>query len=154
MAIPPLYPAKIRQATTGDLDALVALLRLLFSIEEDFSFDGEKQKHGLKQLLHSAQAKVFVADLGGEVVGMCTGQIVISTAEGGPAVLVEDVVVAKSHQRCGIGKQLMHALQDWAMDRGASRLQLLADRNNGPALSFYEKIGWSGTELICLRRKR
>jgi hypothetical protein len=32
-----------------------------------------------------------------------------------------------------------------------SRLQLLADRSNVPALDFYRIMGWHMTELICLR---
>ncbi len=32
------------------------------------------------------------------------------------------------------------------------RLQLLADWENGPALRFYERMGWRGTQLVCLRR--
>jgi ribosomal protein S18 acetylase RimI-like enzyme len=45
----------------------------------------------------------------------------------------------------------MAALADWASRRGATRMQLLADMNNTPALDFYKRIGWRSTDLVCLR---
>jgi GNAT superfamily N-acetyltransferase len=83
---------------------------------------------------------------------MCTGQITISTAEGGPALLVEDMVVKSNWQGRDVGRQLLHALGNWAKKRGISRLQLLADRNNDKALGFYQKLGWRITSLITLRK--
>lgn len=88
------------------------------------------------------------------VVGMCTAQILISTAEGGMVALVEDMVVDARYRGMGIGRQLMSAIEGWAQKRRISRLQLLADRTNFSALDFYDKMGWRPTQLICLRRQR
>ena len=44
------------------------------------------------------------------------------------------------------------AIEAWARARGATRLQLLADRENAPALAFYARVGWRATRLVCLRR--
>lgn len=142
----------LRKARHQDLDELTALLRLLFSIEEDFSFNEEKQRQGLSMMLDNDRGCVLVAEEAGQVVGMCTGQLVISTAEGGLAVLVEDMVVNFAHRGRGTGRALLRALADWALGRGATRMQLLADKNNPPALAFYERLGWRMTSLICLRR--
>lgn len=141
----------VRGAWAGDLDAMVSLLRTLFTIEADFAFDEAKQRRGLRFLLESDQACLLVAEADAAVIGMCSGQLVIFTAEGGPALLVEDVVVNEAFRRRGVGGRLMDALNDWAAGRGVSRLQLLADRNNAPALDFYRRRGWQPTELICLR---
>lgn len=141
----------VRGAWTGDLDPMVSLLRTLFTIEADFAFDEAKQRRGLRLLLESDQACLLVAEANAAVIGMCSGQVVISTAEGGPALLVEDVVVDEAFRRRGVGSRLMEALKDWAAGRNVSRLQLLADRNNKTALDFYCRRGWQRTELICLR---
>lgn len=142
----------VRKARHDDMEELVALLRLLFGIEEDFSFNETKQRQGLAMLLDSDRACVLVAEEESQIVGMCTGQLVISTAEGGPAVLVEDVVVGPDYQQQGIGRMLMASMVGWALEQGATRMQLVADRNNAPALAFYERIGWQATALICLRQ--
>jgi GNAT superfamily N-acetyltransferase len=96
---------------------------------------------------------VKVAEVEGVVVGMVTAQLLISTAEGGTVALVEDMVVDSHYRGRGIGRRLMAAIEDWSRERGAKRLQLIADRTNFSALDFYDKIGWRPTRMICLRRK-
>jgi ribosomal protein S18 acetylase RimI-like enzyme len=147
--------AKIRNARPEDLGALTALLHELFSIETDFAVDAERQRRGLTLMLDGCLKHrcVKVAEIEGEVVGMVTAQLLISTAEGGVVALVEDMVVAGRHRGRGIGRQLMAAIESWSRERGANRLQLLADRTNFSALDFYDKIGWRPTRMICLRRK-
>lgn len=143
---------KIRRAQPGDMDRLTSLLKLLFAIEADFTFDEKRQQQGLNLLLQSNTCCIMVADIGGEVVGMCTGQLLISTAEGGPALWVEDVVVAEEYRRQGIGSMLLDGLAEWAREQGAFRMQLLADLTNKAGLDFYCNKGWQQTQCICLRK--
>lgn len=131
---------------------MVLLLRQLFAIEEDFTFDADRQQKGLELLLDSANGVIMVAVEKQAVVGMGSGQLVISTAEGGPSLLVEDVVVQPSRQGRGIGTRLLQTLGEWGAKRGAGRMQLLADRHNAVALDFYHRRGWQQTQLICLRK--
>ena len=95
---------------------------------------------------------MLVAERAGAVVGMVTAQLVVSTAEGGLSAWVEDLVVLATERRRGTGRALLEAVREWAEERGARRLQLLADRENAPALAFYDRLGWSRTQLVCLRR--
>jgi GNAT superfamily N-acetyltransferase len=143
----------IRPASESDIPAMLHLLHQLFTLEADFVFSGERQQRGLELLLAADNtARIMVAEDHGEVVGMATAQLVISTAEGGPSLLVEDLVVGPTRQNRGIGTALLTALAAWGADRGAGRMQLLADRTNSPALDFYRQKGWRETQLICLRK--
>ena len=144
----------VRSATREDLPALIALLKVLFSIEEDFIFDEEKQRRGISLMLDGCGKHrcMFVAELSGEVVGMSSAQVLISTAEGSEAAVVEDVVVRENCRGCGIGVALMDAIIRWAGNRSIRRLQLLADKNNIAAIEFYRSQGWDFTQLICLRK--
>ena len=142
----------IQPAERQDLDDMMLLLQQLFGIEEDFSFDALKQKKGLELLFLSPTAVIMVAKEDEAVIAMGTAQVVVSTAEGAPSLLVEDVVVKPSHQNRGIGRRLLQALGDWGATKGAERMQLLADRTNSPALEFYAHEGWQETQLICLRK--
>ncbi|MBF0482109.1 MAG: GNAT family N-acetyltransferase [Desulfovibrionaceae bacterium] len=145
----------VRFATPGDLDALVGLLGELFAIEEDFSFDAGLQRRGLEMMLGGEDGRcVFVAEVAGAVAGMVTGQALVSTAEGGLSVLVEDMVVAAAHRGRGLGGRLMAAMERWAAAHGASRLQLAADKDNAPAFEFYGRLGWEPTNLVILRKKK
>ena len=142
----------IRVAAKDDLEIMAELLGQLFSIEADFIIEKEKQLAGLELLLKSETGVILVAEKDGGVVGMVTGQQVISTAEGGFSLLVEDMVVDKKHRRVGIGEKLLASLADWARKRGAHRMHLLADLDNQPAFDFYGKNDWTRTNLICLRK--
>lgn len=144
----------IRPARPDDLDRLTTLLGELFALEADFQIDAQRQRRGLRLMLAAAQACVLVAEADRKVVGMATGQLTISTAEGGLALLVEDVVVDAAWRGQGIGRRLLDGLADWAVAHGAHRLQLLADRNNETGVDFYRKLGWQVTALICLRQRR
>src|SRR5512147_48290 len=96
--LPPSLPEGIRSATPADLDALVRLLGVLFSIEADFRPDPERQRRGLQRMLEDpARRLVLVAEVDGAVVGMVTVQLVVSTAEGGDSGLVEDMVIDEAH---------------------------------------------------------
>lgn len=144
----------IRPACVEDLEGLVDLLSTLFSIEEDFVVDRTRQRRGLEMMLNNGRGRILAAESAdGTVVGMCSGQLTISTAEGGPAVLIEDVIVREDWRGQGIGARLMGGISDWARENEAGRLQLLADLDNEPALNFYGHLGWERTQLICLRNR-
>ena len=145
---------KIRKAVSSDIADLAGLLRDLFSIEEDFQFDEQKQRAGLLMLIESDcnEKVLFVAEKDKRVIGMCSAQTLISTAEGGKAAMIEDMVVEKSARGNGIGRLIMDEIVSWAKENGITRLQLLADKNNIRAISFYKKNDWKDTQLICLRR--
>jgi len=140
---------KIAQKT--DIPEMANLLSELFAIEIDFQIDIEKQLRGLALLLESNHAVVFVAELENQIIGMCSLQILISTAQGSKVGLIEDVIISKNHQKQGIGNQLLETVKNWAMQQGLTRLQLLADKTNQNALDFYQKKDWKFTQLIALR---
>ncbi|MGZ8947534.1 MAG: N-acetyltransferase family protein [Methylococcaceae bacterium] len=144
----------IRTAYSSDIAQLVDLFNELFTIEADFDFDQDKQTYGLNLLLKSEKDCILVAESlhDNKVLGMCTVQTLISTAEGGPVCLLEDLVVAADFRNQGIGSKLVGEAINWAECQGLKRLQLLADKNNLPALNFYQKQGWQSTQLICLRK--
>jgi ribosomal protein S18 acetylase RimI-like enzyme len=144
----------IRKAVSTDMDAMIELLRLLFAIETDFVFDGERQRLGLASLLQMKNtACILVAERSRQVVGMCTAQLLVSTAEGGIKAIIEDVAVSEGCRGQGIGTQLLTAMEEWAVKHKAKRLDLLADRRNKLALDFYQQLGWQKTELVCLQKK-
>lgn len=144
----------IRDARQADLDAMVALLHQLFSIESDFTPQPEKQRRGLILMLaQPEQAKLLVADIADTVVGMVTAQVLVSTGEGERVAWIEDMVVDAAHRGQGIGSALLATMEDWAIACGLPRLQLLADQKNLPALEFYKSHHWTPTQLTAWRRR-
>jgi ribosomal protein S18 acetylase RimI-like enzyme len=144
----------IRPAKLDDVPQLVTFLKALFAIEADFEFDQHKQSQGLKLLLKSGTACILVAESSddGTLCGMCSIQILISTAEGGPVGLLEDLIINEGFRNQGMGAKLLAEAVEWSERQGLTRLQLLADKHNLPALSFYQKQGWHATQLVCLKK--
>jgi GNAT superfamily N-acetyltransferase len=144
----------VRPARADDIPPMCDLLAELFSVESDFSPDRQKQTQGLNLLLGdtAGSSAVFVAECAGEIMGMCSVQTLISTVEGGPAGLLEDVIVGKQHRGKGIGKRLLSEVVAWCARKNISRLQLLRDADNVDALKFYHTNGWCNTKLLCMRK--
>lgn len=141
-------------ATAADLPYMADLLAELFALESDFKPDRKKQISGLRTILDEPElGKLFVLRVDGKVAGMANALFTISTAEGGRALLLEDVIVSREHRGGGLGRQLVEHVLSWAKLRGIVRITLLADRNNQPALDFYRKLGFGDSNMTVLRRK-
>lgn len=144
----------IRQARPVDIEAMAVLISFIFAMEEDFSVDREKQRRGLEMLLaFPDRSCLLVAEAQQKIVGMCSAQLLVSTAEGGLKALVEDVVIDEAFRGQGIGRKMLAAVSKWAANKGVKRLDLLADRDNKNALAFYDRLGWKRTNLIALQTR-
>jgi GNAT superfamily N-acetyltransferase len=148
----------IEPAQRADVPQLTALLNDLFEIELDFTADFRCQARGLELLIAEGeksdrQVVAVARDERGQPVGMASGQLVISTAEGAPSLWIEDVVVHAGRRRQGIGRQLLEYLSAWSKARGATRMQLVVDRENADAEVFYAALGWQATQLGVRRRR-
>ena len=143
----PIY--LIENAAAQDIPALADLLALLFGIEQDFQPDLEKQKKGLALLISQPENRVIkvAKNQQGEILGMVSAQLVISTAQGSPSAWIEDMVIQESHRGEGLGKSLLNEILLWAKSKGATRAQLLVDTENKPALGYYQHLGWETTQL-------
>lgn len=143
----------IDAARTEDLPLLAGLIEALFRLEPDFPPDAPAQLRGLRRLLDAppGQARIAVARGPEGPAGVAVAQLVVSTAEGAPSAWIEDVYVLPAWRGRGIGSGLVEYLLAWAREAGATRAQLLADRDNAPALAFYRRLGWAPTRLLTLR---
>jgi GNAT superfamily N-acetyltransferase len=140
-------------ATAKDLPHLADLLSELFALESDFAPDREKQSRGLRAILDDpGVGRLFVLRVSGKVAGMANALITVSTAEGGKVLLLEDVIVSSAHRGNGLGRRLVEHVLGWARGQGMTRVTLLADRDNHPALDVYRKLGFEPSNMTVLRR--
>ncbi len=142
----------VEPAQLEDLPQLIDLLHLLFSQESDFQPDARKQRRALRMLLDSpSTGAIFVARQASRVVGMVSLLFTISTAEGGPACWLEDMIIHPACRHCGIGSQLLERAVAHARSRKIRRITLLTERTNGSAQRFYEAHGFRRSPMIPLR---
>jgi ribosomal protein S18 acetylase RimI-like enzyme len=130
-------------ARSGDLPQLVELLGILFAEEAEFMPDPQKQARGLRLILEDpASGWTCVAREGARVLGMVSVLRTVSTAEGGPAGLLEDLVVRPECRGRGIGSRLLAYAIEQARADGLLRLTLLTDAANERAQRLYERAGF------------
>jgi len=143
----------ITPATAADLDAMADLLYELFTLESDFKPEREKQLRGLRLILDNPQiGQLFVLRVEGVIAGMANALITVSTAEGRLVVLLEDVIVKAAYRGQKLGRRLIEHVFVWAAQAGMPRVTLLADKDNRPALAFYEHLGFEHSAMRVLRK--
>ena len=85
----------IRRAVESDLPPMVEMLHELLSLEVDFEPDRGKQMRALRMILENPGCLLLAAEHEGNIVGTCSVQTLISTAERGLSAMIEDIVVSR-----------------------------------------------------------
>ena len=143
---------QIAQATGEDIPQLCELLRLLFTQESDFQPNRSLQERGLRLIIERPElGRIFCTSVGGRVVGMISVLLTISTAEGGRAAWLEDMIVHPDLREKGIGKRLLSHATSEARSLGCSRITLLTDSSNSSAMHFYESAGFVRSQMVPFR---
>jgi len=143
----------IRRATAADLPALCGLLEALFTAEAEFQPDAALQRAGLKAILADPNVgRILVAESEGEPIGMASLLYTVSTALGGRAAFLEDMVVAAPARGAGVGGALVEAALEQARADGALRVTLLTDGDNDGAHRFYRRHGFVRSGMVPFRR--
>lgn len=146
---------QIREAILADVPQLSDLLTLLFSQEADFTPDANRQSIGLRQIIGQPETgRIYCATTkDGKIAGMVSILYTVSTAEGGRAAWLEDMVVRPDLRGGGIGEQLLQMAVEQARAAGCKRITLLTDAVNERAIRFYGRVGFRASAMIPLRLK-
>jgi GNAT superfamily N-acetyltransferase len=131
----------IRQAVLADLDAVAIL------------FDGYRQFYGqasdeaaaktfLRARFEHGQSVVLLAESQGQAVGFTQLYPSFSSVSMARVFVLNDLFVAPTARRMGVGEALLAAAAAYARQLGAVRLSLNTDVQNLPAQAFYASLGW------------
>lgn len=151
MPATPIQP-HIEPATIEDLPQLIELLRDLFEAEADFVPDRDAQERGLRLILENpSRGRIFVLRAGHRILGMVNLLFTVSTAHGGHAVLMEDVIILPEYRGQGHGSKLLAHVIDFARRKDFVRITLLTDRLSVESQKFFAKFGFAHSEMIPMR---
>lgn len=136
----------VRRAEPGDASALIALASevgrepgdWLLTTDEWRSVSDERRY--LRAVRHHADAAVFVAADGDRVVGRLS--LARDPHPSSSHVADLGLMVAASHRRRGIGRELLDAAARWAEQSGVRKLELHVFPWNEPAIQLYETYGF------------
>lgn len=94
----------------------------------------------LGEIVHSEASRVFVARVGGVIVGTLT--LVVFRIPTGVRAWIEDVVVDSSARGAGVGERLNRAAVDEANRLGARTVDLTSRPNREAANRLYRRLGF------------
>jgi GNAT superfamily N-acetyltransferase len=141
-------------ARDADLPQLVELLGLLFAQEVEFTPNSAKQERALRMILADPRVgRIYVARDAGKVLAMLSVLESVSTAEGGRAGLLEDMVVRPELRGQGIGARLLEYAVEQSRAAGLLRLTLLTDSDNERARGLYAEAGFQFSPMRPMRIK-
>ena len=131
-----------RPATPTDLPLIAALIRELAEYEQlahEVRFDEDVL--GERLFGQRPYAEVLIGEVDGAAQGFALFFHNFSTFEGKPGVYLEDLYVRPAARGAGLGKALLKALAQLALDRDCARLEWWVLDWNAPAIGFYSKLG-------------
>ncbi len=122
---------KYRAAKNSDIPALVAL--------ENSSFDSDQlSERNFKYFIDLSHGEILVQEVEGEVYGYG----VILFHKGTALARLYSLAVSKKSRGKGLGKKLLHKLEQLAKDKGCTYLRLEVKASNAKAISLYKKSGY------------
>lgn len=140
-------------AAPSNIDALIGLLGLLFEQEAEFNPDPELQRQGLARIIQNPQlGEIIVLREDNHIIGMTSLLYTISTALGGWAALLEDMIVDPRFRNMGYGTQLINNAIQRAKTAGCLRIRLLTDADNTKAHRFYLRNGFQPSDMKTFTR--
>jgi len=143
----------IRDAEAHDYDALCALTGQVDAQHRDNLPDRFQKPRGpvrerdyILNLLSDENVGLFVAEVDGKVVGF----VHVAIRETSPIPIfvprrygvIDTIAVDADLRLAGIGRALMDSAHKWALDKGASAVELNVYEFNEGALSFYHALGY------------
>jgi len=142
----------IENATINDVPELCGLLTILFTQEEEFKPDFEKQAAGLQKIIENPSAGCIIkAVKNGRIIGMVNLLFTISTFTGGRVAILEDMVVLPDQRGSGTGAKILQAAKEKVKEEGCTRITLLTDGSNTGAQKFYKKHGFEQSDMVAMR---
>ena len=144
---------RIREATVADYENLFDLFDEIDTLHRNNlpnkfqkANGPAREKEYYLELIENENIGLFVAEMGKEPVGFA--HFIVMDTPSIPIVVprqyavVDSIVVKSGFQKRGIGRMLMQKMQEWAIEKGASSIELNVYEFNETAISFYEKLGY------------
>ena len=132
----------IRTAVRADLPLIAQFIRDLAEYEK-LSHEVRFDEAVLGDRLFGARpyAEVLIGEIDGAPQGFALFFHNFSTFEGRPGVYLEDLFVRPEARGSGLGKALLAALAQIALERDCARLEWSVLDWNDPAIAFYKALG-------------
>ena len=104
-------------------------------------FDDPIVESSAQEFLADPRHRLVIALDNDLVVGFISAVIYLHPDKPAPELWINEVGVAPTHQRQGIGKRLMQTVLEEAKRSGCTEAWVLTERDNLPAMAMYTSTG-------------
>lgn len=130
----------IRQATLDDAAQIAGLVTAL-----GYPTNARDMRVRLEGLLADPVYVTFVAEMGGEILGVAGACLARFYEKNGHYARLVALVVSEASHGKGVGASLVRAVERWAKGKEAIEIFLNSGVQREGARSFYEKLGYRET---------
>lgn len=142
----------VREAGSSDVPSICELLAILFAQEAEFEPDYERQLRGVTEVIENPEfGRFLVLEEAGDIIGVVSLLLLPSTALGGMAAILEDLIIRPDRQGRGLGSVLVGAAIELAHELGCLRVTVLTDGDNHRAQALYAKFGLERSSMVPMR---
>ncbi len=113
---------------------------ILKNIDPDV-FDDSLNIQRVQEFLADSRHHLAVAIDKNQVVGFVSAVHYLHPDKPHPELWINEVSVAETHRRQGLGKRLMNAVFDVARELGCAEAWVLTERENTAAMNLYSAVG-------------
>lgn len=142
---------KIREATIENLDSLNQL-HYDFTAEEANEYDetmladwvfSKRSMDYVKKSIESKKSYVLVLEDKENIFGFLFASYRKQPArKNGAIATVEMMYLAKEYRSKGIGREMLTMVKEWALKKGANKIEVAAFAKNRRVIDFYQSFGF------------
>lgn len=129
---------EIRKAQETDIDAILALQRQIYRVDQI----AENSQKTLENQLKNNSCDVLVVESDNQVVATATIYYIQVAARGRPYALLEGLVVDEKQRGQGIGTALFKKCIEIAKNKNCYKMIFTSGNDRPDAHKFYEKLGF------------
>ena len=101
----------------------------------------------LQRALDTETSTVLGASIDGRLVGT------VMVGHDGHRGWVYYLAVALTERGSGLGRALMQAAEDWLVERGTVKVQLMVRSTNGAVTGFYDRLGYTDADVQVFAKR-
>jgi GNAT superfamily N-acetyltransferase len=140
-------PAHLRPARASDAGAVAKLLG-----ELGYPCTREDASARIAVVLDDTRQRLLVADLHGDLCGLLALDFLYYLPLGRLSCRITALVVAESHRRYGLGRELVREAEHLARHEGAARIELTTAAHRHEAHAFYRSCGYEESSVRFVKR--
>lgn len=144
---------RFRRADWTDLDSVLPLVAAYYAFDE-IPYEEGAIRRGLQELLaDSPFGGVWFIEHERRIAGYFVLTLGFDLEFGGRVGVLTELFLVPSARRRGFGTATLEFVEATLRSWGARALELLAERDNTEALSFYAKFGMTAYDRVALSKR-